>query len=116
MGMGSDSGSDASREGRFDFARLEECVDFLLREHDRLSSEREALLGELREREHRLTLLEGRLGRERDLRRTALERVDKILAWLDQLRSADSPSVLHSLVEDGAKAAGVSPSGAGRAE
>ena len=38
------------------------------------------------------------------------------LAWLDQLRSADSPSVLHSLVEDGAKAAGVSPSGAGRAE
>lgn len=77
-------------DGRYDFDRLERSVDFLIDEHRRLSAEREALLGELLEREHRIALLETKLESERSRRVTAIERVDKILSRLDQLRAGVS--------------------------
>lgn len=75
---------------RFDFERLERAVSFLIEEHERLSTEKAALLEELVERESRITSLEAKLGRERALRATAVEGVDKILVRLEQLQASAS--------------------------
>jgi len=77
-------------DGRYDFDRLERSVDFLIDEHRRLSAEREALLGELLEREHRIAMHESKLEAERSTRISSIERVDKILSRLDQLRAGVS--------------------------
>lgn len=82
------SGRAGERDGRYDFDRLERSLDFLIDEHQRLSAEREALLGELREREHRISTLESRLEAERAQRATAVDHVDKILSRLQQLQAS----------------------------
>src|SRR5678816_4388915 len=74
--------------GRYDFERLERSVEFLIHEHQRLSAEREALLGELLDREHRIASFESKLESERALRATAVESVNKILSRLEQLQSS----------------------------
>ncbi|MEM9177126.1 MAG: hypothetical protein AAGC67_18060 [Myxococcota bacterium] len=81
----SENATDAKH---FDFERLERAVAFLLEEHERLSSEKAALLDELVERESRITSLEATLDRERSTRRSAVEGVDKILARLEQLQAS----------------------------
>lgn len=73
---------------RYDFERLESSVEFLILEHQRLSAEREALLGELVDREHRIATLESRLETERATRAAAAESVNKILSRLEQLQSS----------------------------
>ncbi|MAG30505.1 MAG: hypothetical protein CL908_06370 [Deltaproteobacteria bacterium] len=88
MNTGSLHHADGSHEDRCDFDRLEECVDFLLKKHERLSAEREALLAELVEREHRATTLEMQLEGERARREAAIESVDKILSRLEQLQTS----------------------------
>ncbi|MFO0689234.1 MAG: hypothetical protein U0900_11050 [Myxococcota bacterium] len=80
-------------EGRFDFDRLERSIDFLIDEHRRLSAEREALLGELLDREHRIAVLESRLEAERSTRASAVDRVNKILSRLDQLQASVSTAL-----------------------
>jgi hypothetical protein len=75
-------------DGRYDFERLERSVEFLIHEHERLSAEREALLGELLDREHRIASLESKLEGERALRATAVESVNKILSRLEQLQAS----------------------------
>ncbi|MEZ4333447.1 MAG: cell division protein ZapB [Myxococcota bacterium] len=85
------SGRAGEGDGRFDFDRLERSIDFLIDEHRRLSAEREALLGELREREHRIAMLESRLESERAQRAAAVEHVDKILSRLEQLQASAFP-------------------------
>ena len=82
------SGRADDRDGRYDFDRLERSIDFLIDEHRQLSAEREALLGELREREHRIAILESRLESERAQRSSAVEHVDKILSRLEQLQAS----------------------------
>ncbi len=74
--------------GRYDFERLEKSVEFLIREHQRLTAEREALLGELLDREHRIASLESRLECERATRGAAVENVSKILSRLEQLQAS----------------------------
>lgn len=74
--------------GWYDFERLEKSVEFLIGEHQRLSAEREALLGELLDREHRIASLESRLEAERATRATAVEGVSKILSRLEQLQAS----------------------------
>jgi|JI10StandDraft_1071094.scaffolds.fasta_scaffold2288239_2 chromosome segregation ATPase len=78
-------------DGRYDFERLERSVEFLIHEHERLSAEREALLGELLDREHRIASLESKLEGERALRATAVESVNKILSRLEQLQASVRP-------------------------
>ena len=75
---------------QYDFDRLEQSVDFLIKEHERLSGEREELLAELVDREHRISTLEGRLDLEQSKRAVAVEGVDKILARLEQLQTSVS--------------------------
>lgn len=75
-------------DDRYDFDRLERSVDFLIDEHRRLSAERDALLGELLDREHRIATLESRLATERATRTTAVERVGKVLSRLEQLQGS----------------------------
>ena len=82
--------ADASR---FDFDRLERAVSFLLEEHERLSTEKGALLEELVERESRITSLEAKLEGERSRRASAVEGVDNILARLEQLQASASAAV-----------------------
>ena len=86
----SDDQSDESRArvGEYGFDRLEGVVDFLINEHERLSGEREALLAELVDREHRISSLESRLDAERSKRALAVEGVDKMLARLEQLQAS----------------------------
>jgi len=84
---------EGARSERYDFDRLERSVEFLIEEHERLSGEREALLEELVDREQRIAALESGLERERILRLTAVEGVDKILARLEQLQSSVSAAV-----------------------
>ena len=84
-GQASQQTTDTSR---FDFERLERAVSFLIEEHERLSSEKAALLEELVERESRITSLEAKLDRERSTRAAAVEGVDKILARLEQLQAS----------------------------
>lgn len=74
--------------GRYDFDRLEVSVEFLIKEHERLSGERDELLAELVDREHRVSTLENRLETEQGKRAIALEGVDKILARLEQLQAS----------------------------
>jgi predicted nucleic acid-binding Zn-ribbon protein len=80
-------------EGRYDFDRLERSIDFLIDEHRRLSAEREALLGELLDREHRIAALESRLEAERSSRSSAVDRVNKILSRLEQLQTSVSTAM-----------------------
>ena len=80
----------SSSSAGYDFDRLERAVEFLMSEHERLTTEKEALLEELVERERRLTSLEQRLARERERREVAAEGVDKILGRLEQLQSSVS--------------------------
>lgn len=75
---------------QYDFDRLEQSVEFLIKEHERLSGEREELLAELVDREHRISTLEGRLDLEQSKRAVAVESVDKILARLEQLQTSVS--------------------------
>jgi hypothetical protein len=75
-------------EDRYDFERLERSVDFLIREHERLSAEREALLGELLDREHRIVSLESKLEAERAMRAAAVASVDGILTRLEGLQAS----------------------------
>jgi hypothetical protein len=75
---------------QYDFDRLEQSVEFLIKEHERLSCEREELLAELVDREHRISALEGRLDLEQSKRAVAVESVDKILARLEQLQTSVS--------------------------
>lgn len=82
------SGHAADGIGRYDFDRLERSVEYLIDEHRRLSAEHDELLGELRDREHRISALEARVAAERALRAAAVESVDKILARLEQLQAS----------------------------
>ena len=79
---------EGTQSDRYDFDRLERSVDFLIDEHQRLTAEREALLEELVEREHRIAALEAKLEGERMRRLTAVEGMDKILGRLDQLQAS----------------------------
>jgi hypothetical protein len=88
MNAESRSDADVSRAPHYNFDRLEQSVEFLIKEHERLSGEREALLAELVDREHRIATLETRLDGEKAKRATAAEGVDKILARLEQLQAS----------------------------
>lgn len=72
----------------FDFDRLERAVEFLLAEHQRLTSEHAELLEELVTREHRILSLEESLEQARTQRRRAAESVDKILNRIEQLQAS----------------------------
>jgi len=87
------SGRAGDGDGRYDFDRLERSVEFLMREHERLTAEHEALLGELRDREHRISMLETRLDAERTTRASALESVNKILSRFEQLQASVAASM-----------------------
>jgi chromosome segregation ATPase len=82
------SGRAGDEDGRYDFDRLERSIDFLIDEHRRLSAEREALLGELLDREHRIATLESRLESERSSRSSAVSRVYQILTRLNHLHAS----------------------------
>ena len=88
MNAGSRTDEDTSRVDQYDFDRLEKSVEFLINEHERLSGEREELLAELVDREHRISTLESRLDLEQNKRAVAVEGVDKILARLEQLQTS----------------------------
>ena len=86
---GTRSANEASvSDDGYGFERLERAIEFLLEEHERLSAEKHELLGELADREQRITELEARLTRERERREVVTEGVDKIIGRLDQLRSS----------------------------
>ncbi|HIF95307.1 MAG: hypothetical protein ABGX04_00475 [Myxococcales bacterium] len=87
MNTGSRSDEETSRVGPYDFDRLERSVEFLIQEHERLTGEREELVSELVDREHRIAKLESQLATEQRKRVTAAEGVDKILNRLEQLRT-----------------------------
>ncbi len=81
---------DGPTEGpidRFDFDRLEQSVDFLLRDHARLQAEREALMAELADREHRISGLERALEEQRHRQLSALEAVDRIHARVEAMQA-----------------------------
>ena len=79
-------GANASPQtDRFDFERLERSIEYLLKDHERLSTEREALLAELIDREHRIGMLESKLAAEDQRRASAIESVDRILSRLEAL-------------------------------
>lgn len=87
--MNADRSSDraSSRSSQYNFERLEHSVEVLLKDHQRLSAEREALLEELVERERRIGVLESKLALESERRGVALESVDQILERLQELES-----------------------------
>lgn len=86
-GRDASEGDGATRD-RYDFQRLERSVEYLLDEHARLGAEREALLAELADREHRVSQLEAEVVDERRRRAVAVEGVDKILSRLEQLQAS----------------------------
>jgi hypothetical protein len=88
MNAGSRLDQESSRIDRYDFDRLEQSVEFLIKEHERLSGEREGLLAELVDREHRISTLESRLDLMQNKRAVAVEGVDKIIARLEQLQAS----------------------------
>ena len=90
MSAGRRSEEEMLAVDQYDFDRLEQSVEFLIKEHERLSGEREELLAELVDREHRVSTLEGRLDLEQSKRAVAVESVDKILARMEQLQTSVS--------------------------
>jgi DNA repair exonuclease SbcCD ATPase subunit len=88
MNVGSRSDEETSQVGPYDFDRLERSVEFLIQEHERLTGEREELVSELVDREHRIAKLESQLETEQRKRLIAVEGVDKILNRLEQLRAS----------------------------
>lgn len=98
---------ESSREvgqtgGTYDFERLERAIDFLIGEHERLSSEKAELLEELVEREQRLTSLQSRLDTEKAQRLSAVESVDKILGRLEQLQTSVTNTAVGKTPAEGA--------------
>jgi chromosome segregation ATPase len=87
MDVVSRSDENASRVDQYDFDRLEQSVEFLLKEHERLSAEREALLSELVDREQKIATLENALSSGQERRAAAIESVDALLARLEQLQA-----------------------------
>ena len=81
-----------SRVDQYDFDRLEQSIEFLIKEHERLSSERKELLAELVDREHRISTLESRLDLEQSKRAVAVESIDKMLTRLEQLQTTVTTS------------------------
>lgn len=75
------------RSPSYDFKRLERSVEHLLKDHERLSAEREELLEELVERERRISGLESKLVVEGERRVSAVESLDRILKRLEELES-----------------------------
>jgi hypothetical protein len=75
------------RTDRYDFERLEGSIEYLIKDHERLNAEREALLSELIDREHRITHLEARLEGDAKRRAAALESVDLILERLEKVEA-----------------------------
>jgi chromosome segregation ATPase len=88
--------------GAYDFERLERAIDFLIGEHERLSSEKAELLEELVEREQRLTSLQSRLDTEKAQRLSAVESVDKILGRLEQLQTSVTNTTVGKTPAEGA--------------
>jgi len=88
--------------GAYDFERLERAIDFLIGEHERLSSEKAELLEELVEREQRLTLIQSHLDREKAQRLSAVESVDKILGRLEQLQTSVTNAAVRKTPAQGA--------------
>lgn len=80
--------NESLQDTRYGFDRLEQSVEFLLKEHERANIEREALLAELADREHRIQSLESKLATEGDRRTSAVESVDRILARLETIEAA----------------------------
>lgn len=80
-----DNGS--ARTERYDFERLERSVEYLLENHERLGAEREALLAELADREHRIASLEAKLDADRRRRATAVATVNRVLERLEALQA-----------------------------
>ena len=101
-------GRGLARADRFDFERLEHSVQSLLKDHERLTAEREALMAELGDREHRIATLEARLEDERRSRSSALERVDRILSRVASLQAVVSGAdpEKDGDLEDGTEGAG----------
>lgn len=79
--------SGSTQTDGFDFDRLEHGIEQLLEAHARLRAERDALLQELADREHRLSQANAKLDAERARRGEALDRIDRILARLGRLES-----------------------------
>ena len=88
MSVGRRSDRAMSQVSQYDFDRLEQSVEFLINEHERLAFPGEALLAELVDRERTISRLEGRLEEERIRRTTAIEGVDKILSRMMQLQES----------------------------
>ena len=82
----------SSQSAPYDFERLERSVEILLKEHERLSAEREALLEELVERERRISSLEASLSSEGARRVSAVKSVDRILERLQSIELQVSES------------------------
>ena len=87
--MSADHGSERTAEciDRFDFERLEASVESLLHDHERLSTEQQGLLAELADREHRIAGLQRQLDRERALRLSALEGVERLIARVESMQA-----------------------------
>ena len=77
----------SSRNAHYDFERLERSVEHLLKDHERLSAEREALLEELVDREQRIAALETKLASEGKRRVAAIDSIDGIVKRLDDFES-----------------------------
>jgi chromosome segregation ATPase len=92
MDVVSRSDETASRVGQYDFDRLEQSVEFLLKEHERLSAEREALLSELVDREQKIASLESAVREGRERRAAAIESVDALLGRLEKLQATVTSS------------------------
>ena len=108
VATGQDQVSQASSRGvgqtggAYDFERLERAIEFLIGEHERLSSEKAELLEELVEREQRLTSLQSRLDTEKAQRLSAVESVDKILGRLEQLQTSVTNTAVGKTPAEGA--------------
>ena len=77
----------STRSQPYDFERLERSVEYLLKDHERLDAEREALREELVERERRIAGLEAKLAAEGERRVSAVDRLDRILTRLQEFES-----------------------------
>lgn len=79
---------EASAAVAYDFSRLEQAVELLVRQHEELQAENEKLASELEDREARLRSLDEQILVANEKRQDAVKRIDALIEQLERVDAA----------------------------
>jgi len=76
---------ESAADVAYDFSRLEQAVELLVRQHEELQAENDKLCRELEEREARLRSLDESIREANQRRQDAVKRIDELIEHLERV-------------------------------